>query len=177
MVDATEDCQLGCRYCYFGQKCHHKMNVDKIFEAILRMMRVFKIDAIKINYMGGEPLMAWKEILQLNKKLKDANVDFRWGMTSNLISLDEDKTQHMISEKASIHASIDGDEKSHNLNRPYRDGRPSYVEVAKNIPNALKITPRDTARVTITPETAGSSMEICDSLFDKGYHFKHHLFP
>jgi len=130
--------------------------------------------------MGGEPLLAWEEIVEINSDVRiyceDQGKSFKWGLTSNLIALDERKAACMIKEKASIHCSIDGTRKIHNSNRPYRNGKPSYDDVVCNVPLALSITPKDTARVTIMPEDAESVSAIAHAVLALGFAFVG-LFP
>jgi uncharacterized protein len=174
MVDATNRCQLDCRYCYFGKKGSDVMDVEKVTEAITRFLATIKnLKKFDLHYMGGEPLLAWSEILELNEAMKELaqkrQIKFRWSMTSNLIALDEARTSHMISEGASIHCSIDGPAHVHDRNRPFPDGRGSYEQVVSRIPLALRINPNDTARVTVCPEDADKLPEIAATVLGHGF--------
>lgn len=175
MVDATNNCQLGCRYCYFGKKGHEGMDVNRVFAAICNFLSIKDgLKEVDIHYMGGEPLMAWNRILKLNSLVRthllQRQISFRWGMTSNLVALDEKKTEHMIFEQAGIHASIDGPAHIHNKNRPFKNGQtPSFDLVAKHAANALRISPEDAVRVTVCPEDAKNLVEIVDAMVSLGY--------
>lgn len=134
-----------------------------------------RLKNVNINYIGGEPLLAWDRILDLNKLAKDyfkkMEIPFRWSMTSNIVDLDEAKSEHMIQEKAGIHCSIDGPTDIHDKNRPFANanGTGSFSKVAKNIPLALRITPNDTARVTVCPEDAQRMPEIAHEILNRGF--------
>ncbi len=175
MIDATNNCQLNCRYCYYGRKGSRLMDVGKVFTATKNLAAVFngKMREVNFHYMGGEPLLAWDQILDLNERARnffvENGVKFNWSMTSNLIRLDEEKTDRMVREKAGIHCSIDGPPRIHNRNRPYRNGSPSFDDVAKNVPLALCVSPNDTARTTICPEDAADLVEIAECLFGLGF--------
>lgn len=175
MVDATNKCQLACTYCYYGKKGSRLMDVNKVFTASTKMAELFagRLDEVKIHYIGGEPLLAWDRILDLNEMAKEhfegLGIPFRWSMTSNLVALDERKADHMIREKAGIHCSIDGPADIHNCNRPFKGGKGSYAAVFKAIPLALKITPDDTARVTVRPEHAERMPEITHEILNQGF--------
>lgn len=174
MVDATNRCQLECRYCYFGQKRGDVMDPKKTAAAIRNVTVATGAKNINLHYMGGEPLLAWDEIRALNALTrdwcKDNDVTFeKWGATSNLVALDQAKTEVMVKEKASIHCSIDGPARIHDKNRPQCGGQGSYDRVIKNIPFALSITPRDVARVTVMPENAGDLVEITRTILDLGF--------
>lgn len=174
-VDATNMCQLGCTYCYFGQKGTKKMDIRKVFPAVQNLIDVFgaKLSSVNVHYMGGEPLLAWEKILELNPLVRELlerkEIKFSWSMTSNLVALDERKTEHMLREGAGIHCSIDGPAFIHNKNRPYRDGSGSFQDVVRNIPLALSITPEDVGRVTVCPEDAGFLSEISETILGLGF--------
>lgn len=175
MIDATNKCQLGCTYCYFGEKSCSVMDTDKLFIAVKNVIYAIgpQLEVVGIHYMGGEPLLGWKRILELNKKIKnfceEKGIKFGWSLTSNLIALTEKKKEVMIREKAGIHCSVDGPEFIQNTNRPFRNGKGSFNIVDKNIDLALQISPKDTARVTITPESSHHMEKITHYLFDKGF--------
>jgi len=175
MIDATNSCQLRCGYCYYGNKGSQKMRVSSVLAAASNLSAIFepKLKEVNFHYMGGEPLLAWEEILELNatarRSFEEKGTKFTWSLTSNLIALDERKTKHMLKEKAGIHCSIDGPAKIHDKNRPYANGKPSFADVVKNIPLALQITPDDTARVTVLPEDAGSLPEIAETILGLGF--------
>lgn len=175
MVDASNMCQLDCTYCYFGKKGCSLMNAKKVFEAVKKVVLAVgkKLELLSIHYMGGEPILGWKRILELNKKTKffceKKGIEFRWSMTSNLVGLTEGKKEFMLKEKAGIHCSIDGPKHVQNLNRPFSNGKGSFEIVDKHIGLALQITPNDTARVTVTPQSSHHLKEIAEYLFDKGF--------
>lgn len=182
MIDATNRCQLRCSYCYYGNKGSQKMHVGNVLAAASNLGAIFepKLDEVNFHYMGGEPLLAWEEILELNATARSLfetkEVKFTWSLTSNLIALDEKKAEHMLKEKAGIHCSIDGPAKIHDKNRPYANGKPSFADVVKNIPLALQITPDDTARVTVRPEDVKSLSEITETILGLGFNYVG-LFP
>ena len=140
MIDATDDCQLRCRYCYFGRKGKKMMNIEAVLDGASNTVGVFrdKIRSVEFHYMGGEPLLAWREILALNanarRRFEEIGVEFRWSLTSNLVALDEAKAEHMVRESASIHCSIDGPPRIHDRNRPFESGATSFEQVASHVP-------------------------------------------
>jgi len=95
MVDATTACQLACEYCYFGDKGCKVMDPEKLYLAITKFSIAFgpQVKKLRIHYMGGEPLIAWDRMLKLNQKVREfcevSQIKFGWGLTSNLIALDE----------------------------------------------------------------------------------------
>jgi len=174
-VDATNMCQLNCTYCYYGEKGCNMMNVENLEKSIINIADAIgsQLEQVNINYMGGEPLIGWNYIKILNeevkKKLKLKNISFKWALTSNLISLNDEIKEVMIKEKAGIHCSVDGPDFIQNQNRPLKNGKESFSLMDKSIPLALEISPNDTARVTVTPMSAHHLIEITQYLIDKGF--------
>ncbi len=176
MVDATNACQLDCRYCYFGRKASRVMDVGKVFASVKALVSWFcgELENVNLHYMGGEPLLAWKQILELNRLVSEhccsKGLSSAWSMTSNLVALDEEKAAHMLAEGARIHCSVDGPARIHNRNRPYANtGRASFDDVRRSIPLALGVWPDDTARVTVCPEDAADLWEIASCVLDMGF--------
>lgn len=175
MVDATTRCQLNCRYCYFGPKTTKTMDSTAVFSGIKALAGVFKerLRSVNVHYMGGEPLLGWEEIVQLNAKARSyflaKGIPFRWSLTSNLVNLTKEMAEFMIAERAGIHCSVDGPMSIHDRNRPFRDGRGSFDDVIRAIPLALKISPDDTARVTVCPENAGDLSIIAEFVLGAGF--------
>ena len=175
MVDATNICQLGCSYCYFGEKGCKLMNPDLIFQATKNFVEAIgpQVELVNLHYMGGEPLIGWEKILILNQTMtnyaQEKGFRFIWSLTSNLVELDEEKKEHMLKEKAEIHCSIDGPQFIQDNNRPFKSGSGSFAIVDKHIDNALEISPNDFARVTVTPFSSHYLPEITSYLFNKGF--------
>ena len=175
LVDATSACQLACGYCYYGSKGCKLMDPEKLYSALTKFIVAFgsQVKKVKVHYMGGEPLIAWDRILELNHKMRDfcevSQLYFYWSLTSNLVALDQEKSDLMIKEGAGIHCSVDGPKIIQDQNRPFRSGKGSFETVDRNIPLALAITPNDTARATITPFSAHHLPEITEYFFDKGF--------
>lgn len=181
MVDATKKCQLKCSYCYFGKKAGCDMDPKNVINSLRNFTALFpNLRNMNLHFMGGEPLLAWDMIVPFVDEVRELcnlkQVHFSWGLTSNLIGLDEKKTAYMIEQKASIHCSIDGPPEFQNANRPFLDGSPSYEAVVRNVERALRVNPNDTARVTILPEGGGDCVTIASFILSLG--FKHvGLFP
>ena len=181
MIDATNTCQLKCTYCHYGNKGCNYMQVDKLLNATSNFITTMSpIKKVTFHFMGGEPLIGWKQIQELTCTAKtmmaEKNIAFSWSMTSNLINLDEEKAELMKKQKAGIHSSVDGPQFIHDVNRPFRSGKGSFVTVDKNISLALQISPNDTARATITPFSSYHLPEITSYLLKKGFK-KIGLFP
>jgi len=176
MIDATSECQLGCPYCYFGQKGHRHMDPHKVEEALLAFAEAIgpgASDRLHITYMGGEPLLAWEQIKEVEKRLHNIESKFginvTWGMTTNLIGLTPEIAEHMIKSHANLHCSVDGPKDIQNRNRPMKKsyGDKQY-DLTDKIRLALSVTPNDYVRATVRPADAKRLDEISAYIFSTG---------
>ncbi len=175
-IDVTRSCQLNCKYCYFGDKSSEDVNVEKVMSAVKNLVSSSdeKLNRVRASYMGGEPTVAWSRVKELNSKLRcmlsDMGMAFTWGMTSNLVDLDQEKTDYMIAEGANVLCSIDGPRDIHNKNRPFAiDGRDSYDDVVGHVAFALKVSKRKKARATLYAEDSDRIPEIAETIFNLGF--------
>src|SRR5678815_3287316 len=61
--DVTENCNLGCLYCFKGEMYGKTMSLammKKTFEWLLDASQSF--ESVNCNFMGGEPTMRFKQI-------------------------------------------------------------------------------------------------------------------
>jgi uncharacterized protein len=175
-VDATRRCQLACRYCYFGVKSGGDMDTRRLEQGLQNFVAVFpQLSALQLCFLGGEPLLAWEEIVGLVATTRAfcdrRGIRLAWDVTSNLIALDDRKTEFMIGERAAINCSLDGPAELHNANRPFQGGENSFDSVRRNVQRALRITPNGLARATVCPDGAGRCVEI--ARFALGLGFKY----
>jgi uncharacterized protein len=178
LVDVTNRCQLDCGYCYYGQKGKKDMDVARTTASIQKLFDAIGhntpngVQAVHVQMMGGEPLVAQKKMFQLVDTCQDTFSDkaaFSWGLTSNLFDLDHVVAQKVIERSGRIHASFDGPADIQDRNRPRIGGLRSSHKVFAHIPNALTVSQYDTARITVGPQDAHRLDEICQFAFEQGY--------
>ncbi len=147
----TENCNLGCKYCFELGK-HNKKAMTK--EVAKNGLEFLCNGALKNNdkefhvmLFGGEPLLAPHIIkyifdygLQLAKKHK---IKFTASIVTNATLMNEDIFWLLMEYKDKVHLncqlSVDGIQKVHDMYRVTKDGKGSFSLIEKNIPMFKKI--------------------------------------
>lgn len=170
----TEDCNLGCTYCYQQNKTKQKMTketakkaVDLLFEEDLHNSKYINAknsEAIIIDFIGGEPLLAIDIVDFVIQYFyhKAISLRHRWAetamfhVTTNGTLNNTHKFKRLIDlygTKLSIGITIDGNEELHNSCRVYKNSTiGSYKDVEKSFKEYLKINPQAGTKLTIAPE-------------------------
>lgn len=139
-LEVTEKCNLRCRYCIYNEDCHsnrnfgyHDMSLE-IAKASIDYAAQHAGDDIAVTFYGGEPLIKFDLIKWCveysKKKLKGKNLTF--NLTTNLTLMTKEMAEYFASVKNfSLLCSLDGDEKSHNAYRVFRDGTGSFSDAIR----------------------------------------------
>lgn len=177
----TNDCNLRCRYCFVEQHPDYmsfevaQQTADWLYNN-LKYKKEQKIlteeSKALIVFFGGEPLLQYNNII---KPLIEYNnlhypMSFRYSITSNCVLLTEDKLKFLRDNDCAVLQSIDGDKKTQDYNRPYKNKNISSFDlINNNIPNILKYYPEITFRSTIIPDTVDEMFHNYLFAETKGY--------
>lgn len=134
----TELCNFRCVYCY---EDHIKPAMPKAIQKALVKFVEKNIDQYKglwIEWFGGEPLLAMDAVEYLSMHFiqicKTHKKPYRAGMTTNGYLLNYDlftKLYHLKVQHFQI--TIDGDEETHNSQRPLAGGGDTYNRIINNL--------------------------------------------
>lgn len=121
MLMVTNSCNLNCVYCYESHKTSHKMDFDTAKRAILDVFNETGFDGVSIQFMGGEPLLAFPLIKDVSEWLWNRNIEFPYSLfaATNGTLLNEDMKVWFTANKhrISLGLSFDGDVNTQNTNR------------------------------------------------------------
>ena len=114
-LNLTQRCNLKCKYCFVVQQPK-----EMTFQVAKDAADFFANNAKttkqmpSINYFGGEPLLKWDDIIvPLTEYIRDKyGMNFRLGITTNGILLDEEKLEFMKKYGIGFLFSIDGNKKT-----------------------------------------------------------------
>lgn len=129
-----QDCNLRCSYCYAdGGRYNNRgfMSFEvaaKAIDLIVENARA-KNRIPSISFFGGEPLLNYKLMKQIVAYVKEKGYNVAYGMTTNGTLINNDIEQFIVDNNISTQISIDGDERSQNLNRYYANKRGGYKDV------------------------------------------------
>jgi uncharacterized protein len=124
----THDCNLGCTYCYAGEKFRKRMSREVMVGAL---DLAFAGDAKpQVAFFGGEPLMEWERLVEATLAAEERGQP-RFTLTTNGTLLDADKLRFLMAHGFFIGLSIDGVRGAHDATRPTRGGKPTFDAVAR----------------------------------------------
>lgn len=121
MLMVTNSCNLNCVYCYESHKTSHKMDFDTAKRAILDVFDETGFDGVSIQFMGGEPLLAFPLIKDVSEWLWNKNIKYPYSLfaATNGTLLNEDMKVWFTANKhrISLGLSFDGNVNTQNTNR------------------------------------------------------------
>jgi uncharacterized protein len=128
-LNVTHKCNLHCDYCYgedgsYGGPAVH-MKKETAEQAVQFLMKESgSSDFCRITFFGGEPLLNFDLIKYLVPYAREQaarhNKKIYFGMTTNGVLLDDEKTDFLINEKIDMTFSFDGPKKIHDKNRRFK---------------------------------------------------------
>lgn len=165
----TQKCNLGCTYC-LGDNESYMNSSSMSFETIKKTIdsavnSMLPNGTINFIYFGGEPMLNWKLIKQAVEYIEDElktsyNINFKHNITSNLTYLPNDFIDFASKYHISVLVDIDGNCSTHNLMRPFRNGKPSYDKIVANVKILKQNNIYFEIRSTITSENVSQINEI-----------------
>jgi len=172
-INTTLNCNFSCWYCY-ETRSKRKMTTevrDAIIKFIEKRMSINKTKFFKIDWFGGEPLMAYKNVIkpiseELNVLCEKYGARYVAGITTNgyLItpSLIADFTKYNIH---TFQITLDGYKEHHNKTRFQVKGKDSYDIIVKNVIDLAKSIPNIDLylRINFTKDILDDCLKIRDS--------------
>ena len=134
-IAPTMLCNFGCPYCFEGNnKNFPKMTTFVQNNVIKYILAQAKNHEINITWFGGEPLLAFDVILSISSRLNENNINYKADIITNGSLL----KQNVIDNLSKLHLthiqiSLDGVGNQHDKTRHYKNGKPSFEDIAENI--------------------------------------------
>ena len=141
-LEINKKCNLSCNYCYVGDKTNETMDDRIAYRSVnFAIERInqenHKNRRIKINFLGGEPLLDFDKVKKIvyycETNSEKNNIDFLYTITTNGTIFDSSIISFLISYNFSLKICLDGDEKINNLSRKMVNGTGSYKYVIRNL--------------------------------------------
>lgn len=176
-INISNDCNLRCIYCYGDGGCFNKkrdlIKLEKVDEILKFWLK--KIDLrngrLKVVFFGGEPLLNKEAIKRVVHYLKieitkETIIDFE--ITTNGTILDDELLEIFTTNHFHVTLSIDGGKEIQDMQRPFTDGKGSYLKIAQNIKKMRKLKIPISARVTVTHKNVNQLMQCLCDIWDLG---------
>ncbi len=130
----THDCNLGCSYCYEGEKFRKRMS-DDVRDRALDLAFADEAVAVQVSFFGGEPLLEWEQLVSATHAARSraaaTGKKLVFTVTTNGTLLDAERVQFLVENQFFIGLSIDGVRAAHEATRPTRGNRSSFDAVER----------------------------------------------
>lgn len=175
----SHDCNLRCKYCFastgdFGGD-RTMMSKEVGISAIDFLLKNSKNRKnLEVDFFGGEPMINFdvvKEIVEYGiQKEKEYDKNFRFTITTNGLTLNEDNMQYINENMYNIVLSIDGRKDVNDKMRVRIDGTGCYDDIMPKFKKVAKMRKQDNyyVRGTFTSENLDFSNDVLH-LADEGF--------
>ena len=172
-LHVTDRCNLRCSYCYLPH-----VREDMSFEtgraaidATFRSALANDFKQVKLKYAGGEPLLRFSMIEELQlyaqSQAKKYGLGFEGVVLSNGTLLTAEMAQILKSLGSRLMISMDGYGAYHDKHRPYAGGRGSFKDVAEAVDLALAHGLVPNISVTISSRTSDGLADVMAWLLER----------
>lgn len=147
VFEVTDDCNLNCYYCTYGQlycgydeRCSRYLNIHDVKPLIEYLAKLWtkslpeaKTPVTHIGFYGGEPMLNMSFVKEVITFFDSLHIQrrFKYSMTTNAMLLDR-HMDYLVEKDFALMISLDGDRFAHSY-RVDKAGRESYNQVIENI--------------------------------------------
>ena len=189
-IMASTACNFRCEYCY--EELMPK-TIDSEFSSVFIKYiekNVEHFESIFIDWFGGEPLLARKEIILISSQVKSIcrlqQVPYVGSITTNGYFLDYKTFLKLLNQNILFYqVTIDGNKEWHDKYRPLKSGEGTYDVIIKNLLQIKKYAPiYRTFRIVIRNNVSKQNYTSCqkfirifNQLFQDDKRFQLFQFP
>lgn len=144
-VYITKKCNFKCKYCYVyntinNNHLENDIPINEIKEFIDKKISTIKNKFIRIEFLGGEPLLCIKKIDEICKYLISIYKEkiFKFSLSTNGSIYSNEIINIIKKYDINIIISFDGIRISHNSNRIYKNNKGTYDDIIENIKKFIK---------------------------------------
>ncbi len=144
-IAPTLACNFRCPYCYetSRSKTIDTKGIHAIVDFVIERYKENNFKKLKVNWYGGEPLLAINEIEEISKLLiefsEKNNIEYTARMVTNGSLINENIIEILKSIKVKdIQITIDGLKENHDKRRISKDGKSTFDLIISNTKKAIK---------------------------------------
>lgn len=172
----TNWCNLGCGYCFVGEKTHEGMSD----EAMMSTVRDIKQTALRkgteqvdVKFAGGEPRLVLPRMEYFRKlllaEMDGTGVRVNFGILSNGTAVTDRLLEFLKRTGTSMSISIDGFEDSHDIHRVFKGTqRGSWEVMSRNIETLVAHGIRPYIMGTVSEESCATLPELVRWIYQHG---------
>ncbi|MFA6402700.1 MAG: radical SAM protein [Salinivirgaceae bacterium] len=139
-IAPTTDCNFRCPYCYEEGITYETMNKGTE-QLVCEYINESSEDTVRIDWYGGEPLLAFDKILNICNYVKNHKKTLIIGMVTNGFLLTKERVNALLNYNiADIQITLDGIGSEHENTRIHKDGEQTFDKIIENISYILNET-------------------------------------
>ncbi len=132
----THDCNLGCTYCFAGEKFRKVMS-EEVLRRSLDLAFSDEAEKVQVSFFGGEPTLEWDMLVRATDdataRARAAGKQLVFTITTNGTLLNHERVKFLVERDFFVGLSIDGIRHAHEATRPNRGGKSSFVETERGL--------------------------------------------
>jgi uncharacterized protein len=151
-----KSCNLGCTYCLNGAETYEvgakpSISVEGAIGHIAALRRARPgIEAVAINFFGGEPMLGWKKIVEIMDWCAANFAEASFRMTTNMSIMPDAFLVEARRHGLVFEVNIEGPEAVHDRLRPRLRGGGSFAAITANLARVLDAGSRVHTRMILT---------------------------
>ncbi len=176
-INISNDCNLRCIYCYGNGGSYNK---DRALITMKKLVEILdfwlehidlKRKVLKVVFFGGEPLMnkeALKFVVNYLKSRISNETIILFEITTNGTILDDELLEIFSKNHFHITLSIDGGKEIQDFQRPFVNGKGSFLTLTKNLDAIRKKKIPVSARLTVTHKNISELLKCFQDIWSLG---------
>lgn len=166
----THQCNLGCSYCYAGEKFKSSMSWQTGLESL--RLAFSKPGPVEVSFFGGEPMIAFDSLARLTRVAstwaRRAGREIRFSVTTNATILKDKHLRFLKHYNFFVGVSVDGVEEVQDVQRPFVGGRGSGELVWRNLEAICHHLEDFRVLMVVRPDTLASLPVAVERMYRMG---------
>lgn len=166
-------CNMKCTYCYEHElvdkpKDNIELEIDNIINFLTTYVSDNNLEGINLEFYGGEPIVYYQEMVKIAEQVSSKVSNFSFSIMTNGSLLNKEIVSDLKAlGLKKIEVSLDGDESTHNIRRPLKNKKNSYVSIVENLKEITSLIPT-VVRVNIDEGNYNSVNLLIEDLYSRG---------
>lgn len=167
VLHVTKECNMNCLYCYEDDKTS-TYNWEEIKNYLDNMLQ-YAPQEFFLEFLGGEPMLAFSHIERVVDYLKDGPFSVKYGITTNGTILNDSHVKWLVEhkDKVTFAISVDGPGMA-NMFRLTKENKSSWPICVKNIRRLMKEGFLPTVHIVSHPYNVAYLANSIKVLYDLG---------
>ena len=181
-LHVTNACNLRCPYCYVNKSAEKMEDSTGLaaVEAVIGSTLNHGFEAVKLKYAGGEASLNQQLMIRMHDHAEALTrrhgLGLRATLLSNGVRLPTALVDVLKQKNIRVMISLDGVGKTHDAQRPFVNGKPSFRHVERTVTQLMEQGHPPHLSVTITDRNVAHLSETVRFAMDRGLTFSFNFF-